>query len=116
MLQAIEAGDLQPIISSIIEYENSRNPYPERKEWVVRCLTLATERRRLDHGIIGRARTLERAGLPALDALHLASAEAAKADVLLTCDDRLIAKYRGEMRVLTPVDFVVSVMGVQPWP
>lgn len=49
---------------------------------------------------------MERIGIKPLDALHLASAEAAAADYFLTCDDRLIKRYKGSLAVLTPLDFI----------
>jgi hypothetical protein len=54
--------------------------------------------------------------LQMIDALHLACAEAAESEYFLTCDDRVVRRYQGEkLRVLNPVDFVVSVMGGERW-
>jgi predicted nucleic acid-binding protein len=55
-----------------------------------------------------RAQELERSGSKALDALHLACADAAVATHFLTCDDRLIRRYSGQMIVQTPVTFTTS--------
>ena len=55
-----------------------------------------------------RAGELEEAGVRPLDALHVACAEAAECDLFLTCDDRLINRYEGELNVMNPVDFIVS--------
>ena len=49
-----------------------------------------------------RAEELERLGFKALDTLHIACAEAGGAEVLLTTDDRMLAKtekLRGSLRV-----------------
>ena len=62
----------------------------------------------LSDSIKARALGLEQAGLKALDALHLACAEAARADSFLTCDDRLIRRYLGQMTVQNPVTFTTS--------
>jgi predicted nucleic acid-binding protein len=51
---------------------------------------------------------LEQAGVKALDALHLACAEAAGAERFLTCDDRLIRRYSGQMIVQNPVTFTTN--------
>jgi len=41
ILQMIEAGEVELVSSSVLAYENSRNPFPERKAWVNNCLELA---------------------------------------------------------------------------
>jgi len=115
VLQAIEAGAWDLVGSSVLEYENSRNPYSERRAWVSRCLQLAVCQVRLDHAIIQRARVLGQQGMPALDALHAACAEWGGVVCFLTCDDRLLATYTGSLRVISPVDFVVGILGVQSW-
>jgi len=50
----------------------------------------ATEHISFTEFICSRAKELEQLGIMSFDALHVASAEAAKADVLLTTDIRLI--------------------------
>jgi hypothetical protein len=58
--------------------------------------------------IQSRAATLAQAGVKPLDALHLASAEADRADYFLTCDDRLPWRYAGPLPILNPVGFVLK--------
>ena len=43
-----------------------------------------------------------------VDALHLACAEAAGADCVLTCDDRLIRRYLWPLSLQTPTHFISS--------
>lgn len=55
-----------------------------------------------------RIREFTAAGLRPLDAAHLAFAEAAVCDVLLTCDDRFAGRAGRTgclMRILTPVEY-----------
>ena len=49
--------------------------------------------------------------MKAIDALHAAAAEAAGCDWLLTCDDRATRRYRGALRMASPVDFVLEMSG-----
>jgi predicted nucleic acid-binding protein len=105
ILQMVEAGEVRLVNSSVLRYENSRNPFPLRKRWVNRCLRLA----------VYDQRVLEKQGLKAIDALHIACAEAAGSEYFLTCDDRVLRRYQGGIKVLNPVDFVLSVDGGQPW-
>jgi predicted nucleic acid-binding protein len=60
-----------------------------------------------------RARELNSLGFKPLDALHLASAEAAQADYFCTCDDRLIKKAKTTqgftIKVVSPVEVISEV-------
>ena len=111
ILQMIEAGEIELVSSLVLEYENSRNPFPLRKQWVDRCLSLASYRQRMDEGIRKRAQELEQQKLGAIDALHLACAETAGSEYCLTCDERLMRRYHGVLQVLNPVDFVLRTVG-----
>jgi predicted nucleic acid-binding protein len=82
--------------------ENGRNPFPLRRQWIEKCLRLAEASVTLNDAIKSRALALEQTGVKALDALHLACAEAAGAERFLTCDDRLIRRYSGQMAVESP--------------
>lgn len=110
ILQMIEAGDGVLVTSSAIAYETSKNPHTERRAWVKRVSALAVEFVEVDSAIRQRATELERVGIKALDALHVACAESVSVDVLLTCDDRLIRRYtqlaKGKLNVIDPVTFV----------
>ena len=46
----------------------------------------------------------------ATDALHLASAEKSGVDYFVTCDDRIIKKYSGKIKVINPVGFVQELL------
>lgn len=116
ILQMVEAGIVELATSSVLDYENSRNPFPLRRNWVSHCSGFATYHHRVDEHTRERAEELEQQGLKAVDALHLACAEAAGSEYFLTCDDRVVRSYRGEkLQVLNPVDFVVSVVGGERW-
>lgn len=108
VLKLIEAGEAKLIHSPIHDLENGRNPFPLRRRWIEKCLRLAEASVALNDPIKSRALALEQAGVKALDALHLACAEAAGAERFLTCDDRLIRRYSGQMIVESPVTFTTS--------
>jgi predicted nucleic acid-binding protein len=76
-------------------------------------LLLATRTLPLDGQIIQRAKELEAVGYGAFDALHLSSAEAGSAEVLLTTDDRFTRRARRgvgspRVRVLNPVEWLLE--------
>jgi len=115
ILQLVESGEATLVNSSVLEFENSRNPFPLRHEWVERCLSLATEYERVDEAIRDRAQEYEKQGVSAIDALHIASAESANVDFFIACDDRLLKKAKQfKVKSMNPVDFVQQELGEQP--
>jgi predicted nucleic acid-binding protein len=44
--------------------------------------------------------------LQPLDAVHLASAEAAQVDFFITCDYTVLKHYRGTLHIVTPLQFL----------
>ena len=114
ILQMVKAGEVELVSSSVLEYENSRNPFPLRKRWVDRCLGLADHFQKVDEDIRKRAQEMEKEGLRAIDALHVACAEVAGSEYFLTCDDRVIQRYKRGIQALSPVNFVLLTAGGQP--
>jgi hypothetical protein len=61
-----------------------------------------------------RAKTLEQDGFKALDALHLAAAEAEAVDYFCTCDDRFFRKAKARtdlaVRVVLPLELAQEVL------
>jgi predicted nucleic acid-binding protein len=115
ILQMVEARVVELISSSVLEYENSRNPYPIAQEAMSRYLQLAELRQEVSEAIYQRAEALEENGLKAIDALHVACAEAVKSDYLITCDKRLINRCSGlTTKVINPVDFVLEMNSDDP--
>jgi len=109
ILQMVESGDVELVSSRVLEFENSKNPFPQRRAWVDFYLGLARDYQELDESIRERARTLESQGIKPIDALHLACAERAKVGCFITCDDTIIERYKGKgMNVMNPIDFVME--------
>ena len=63
-----------------------------------------------DDALIDRGEEIERMGIKAMDALHIASAEAAECDWFLTTDKGILKKLHqlGPMRIANPIDFVME--------
>jgi predicted nucleic acid-binding protein len=115
ILQMVEAKAVELISSSVLEYENSRNPYPIKQEAMSRYLQLAKLRQEVDEAIRQRAEELEQNGLKAVDALHVSCAEAINSDYFITCDKRLINRCSGLiMKVMNPADFVLEMSSNDP--
>ena len=108
ILHMAKAGEIEFINSSVLEFENSRNPFSIRRRWIENGLRTAVHTQQLSSAIVARATELERIRLKPLDALHLACAEEIAVDYFLTCDDRLGRHYDGPLQVLNPLEFIVK--------
>jgi len=80
------------VISEAVDVEIERTPDPERRRRVRFLAAHAHHAVIVGDAEIQRALHLESWGFAAYDALHIACAERANADVLLTTDDRLLRK------------------------
>jgi predicted nucleic acid-binding protein len=109
ILQMVEAKLIELVSSSVLEYENSRNPWTLPQQAMNRYLQMAVIKQRVDETIGQRAEQLEGIGIKAVDALHVACAEASNSNYFLTCDKRLINRCVGlPVKTLNPVDFILE--------
>lgn len=106
ILKLVENNAVKLVNSDVIEYENSKNPFFERKRWVSEYISKADYYQKVNEEIKEKAKTKEEKGISAMDALHLSSAEASKVDCFITCDQEIIKKYKGKLEAINPVDFV----------
>lgn len=92
LLAAIEAGRAELVGSEYLEFEIGQTPDPERAYRVRSLLRGMRVQVRISPKVTARAHALEKLGFRGLDALHLAAAEAGKAEILVTTDDRMIKR------------------------
>ena len=92
VLALCEADQLQLISSDALEFEAAQTPHPVRRRFAFEVLAKATRFVAADRSVEERARSLQSQGIKPLDALHLASAEAAQAELFCTSDDRFFRK------------------------
>ena len=109
VLQRIIGGTDHLAWSAVLEFENSQHPLMDRRTEIARWAQRAVVNVAISDQVSARAQTLTEAGFGALDAAHVACAEAAACDCLLTCDDRLIRRARRvqlAMGVQNPVEYL----------
>lgn len=107
ILAAVAEGDLLLVTSSVLEYERSRDPSEGRRRVVAQSLGPAVQHVTVTSEMEQRAERLAESGLSALDALHLAAAEAGDADCFITCDDRLLQRSgHAKVQAMNPLEFV----------
>lgn len=108
IFELIDKKRIKLINSDVIEYENSKNPFFERKIWISANLSRTDLNQKINTKIKSRAEEIEELGIAGIDSLHLSSAELAKVSYFITCDYGIIKKYKGKIKVANPVDFIKS--------
>ena len=111
LLSKVIDGEITTINSFVLEDENSKNPYIDRKNKIDDILKLASEYNDYDLNVGNRAKELEAIDIMPIDALHIACAERAKADFFVTCDDLLVRKGKSKkgkigVEILTLIEFI----------
>lgn len=113
ILEKAISGSIMIIGSSVLAYENNKNPFSERKERVASYFSSAAKFIRLNDSIRKRALQLEGIGIDSIDALHIAVAEFGEAKCFVTCDYdiiRKITRHEGllEIEVCNPLEFIIK--------
>lgn len=110
LLALCESGRIELVSSDALLFEIGRNPSVTRREYALEILARASAFVDLGAEVEERARKLEVLGLKPLDALHLASAEAARSRYLCTCDDRFLRRARSltdlPIQVVSPLALI----------
>ena len=110
IISLCDAGQIDLVSSEALLYEARRNPNPVRKQHALAVLEKANTVIYIDDIIEQRARLFVEVGIKPLDALHLASAEAAEVEYLCTCDDGFLKKARQQsdlsVKVVSPVTLI----------
>ena len=99
-------GKLGLVWSFILHYENSDNPYADKKRQIFLWESRAIIKVIFKPEIQTHAETLMSLEIKKKDALHVACALAAKADFLVTTDKKLLNKTVNSITIINPMDFV----------
>lgn len=97
ILKGVRDGAVHWVASDALSEEIGANPDAERRLEHSALLAHASETATATEDIAKRAAELHVAGYGAFDASHLAFAEAAQVDVLLTTDDRFVRRAAREL-------------------
>ena len=113
ILQRIIDGVDQMAWSAILDFENSQHPLVDRRTEIARWAQSAVINVAISEQVSARAKELAEAGLSPLDAAHVACAEAAAGDFLLTCANRLRRPAR-RLRLVLSVQNPTEYLKEQP--
>ena len=107
----VRSGIYELVWSYILNYENDKNPFRERRERIEVWQSYSEIDIEEDEEIIQIATAVMTHGIKQMDALHIACAIKADTDYFLTTDDGLIKKAAQIQRVhiIDPIDFIREV-------
>lgn len=110
----VKAQKLQLASSFILDYENSCNPYTDRKSAITKFLNenvldyVGSDKSDL---IATNAKKIMATGVKMKDACHIACAELMNCDYLLSTDKRML-KYQSNLtKLLNPIEFLNLISG-----
>ena len=101
----IYSGKLALVWSFVLDYENSDNPFEERKRSIAAWKKLSITDCSLCVQIINAAGELMKKGLRQKDASHIACAIYAGADFFITTDKKILNKHVQGIELINPLDF-----------
>jgi len=106
--ERIIGGELEMAWSYILDFENSRNPFPERQKAIALWRKMAVVDVVESDSVLAKASELESSGVAGKDALHVACALEARCSHFLTTDEPLRKRLWdfSAVVVLNPVDFL----------
>ena len=99
-------GKFDLVWSYILDYENSVNPYDDRKTAIAGWRNAAVADVGVTSEIVSSANHIVLKGVKRKDALHLACAITTGCQYFLTTDKKLLNKFFDEIIVINPLDFV----------
>ena len=102
--------------SYILEFENSMNPYKNKRERIAAWKVLTVQTAYETPEIVAHAKTFQTHGAHKKDAIHLACAVALQCEYFITTDKSLLNKRRffQPLQVMNPVEFVTDVLEGTP--
>lgn len=108
----IRSGKFQLVWSYILDYENNKNPYPERKAQIAGWKKYAVTDMEENNQLLERANFLNQSGFKKIDSLHISCAIIARCDYFLTTDDKILNKSGKvtDLKITDPIGFIKEVL------
>lgn len=103
--ELVKRKEIELAWSFVLDYENSDNPFAERRVRIQAWKQLAASDCDLNDEILEQAEKLMRDGLSQKDASHIACAVFSRADFFITTDKRILNKNITCIAVVNPIDF-----------
>ena len=104
----IKSGEIDLVWSYILDYENSKNPFPEKRQAIGLWKGIAVQSITESEKTLAYAESLTAQGIKTFDALHIACAVSANCDYFLTTDRKLLRSSVPEITIMDPVEFIME--------
>jgi len=104
-----ETGEWRLLISEALKFELSNDKDVERSEFITALFCEGNDIFPITDEIKQRAAKFQNRGVKLFDSLHLATAEHANADALLTVDDQFVNSAKrtdSRVKVVNPINFM----------
>lgn len=110
--EEIRAGKIQLMWSYMLDYENNRNPYIERKVRINGWKKYAVQDIEENPEVLKTANLLNQIGIQKIDSLHIACAVFSKCDYFLTTDDKILRlrEQINHIKINDPIGFIKEVL------
>lgn len=110
--EEIRDGKIQLIWSYILDYENDKNPFKERKVQIGGWKKYAIIDIQENNELLETANSLNQKGIKKFDSLHIACAILAKCKYFLTTDDNVLrrSKQIDAINVNDPIGFIKEIL------
>jgi len=92
----------------MLDYENSENPYDEKRNAIALWKNTAQDYCPSSAEILLSGQAIIKFGVKSEDALHIACAIALGCDYFITTDKGLISKNIVGIKIINPIDFVIA--------
>jgi predicted nucleic acid-binding protein len=110
--EEIRIGNMELIWSYILDYENNKNPFIERRHRISEWKKYTIEDVDENHELKSIATSLNKKGFHKIDSLHLACAIFSKCKYFITTDDQILklSVIEKEIKIVDPIGFIKEVL------
>lgn len=110
--EEIRSGKFHLVWSYILDYENHKNPFVERKAQIISWKKYAEDDIEESIAVLEAAYSLSQYGIQRIDSLHIACAIIANCDYFLSTDDKILGKSGKIMniKINDPIGFIKEVL------
>jgi hypothetical protein len=110
--EEVRSGKFHLVWSYMLDYENNKNPFVERKAQINLWKKYAKEDIEENSEVIDIANFINQFGIQKIDSLHIACAIFAKCDYFLTTDDKILGKSDKikNINLNDPIGFIKEVL------
>jgi predicted nucleic acid-binding protein len=102
----IKDGTYKLVWSYMLDYENSQNPYENRKISIGKWREFAIKDIDESREIIEQGKLIAKLNVKPKDSLHISCAVFAKCNYFITTDNKLLSKIVKNIEIINPIDFL----------